>query len=256
MPDNRRVAPPRFYAPAARTGGEAVELPPEEADHLARVLRLRTGAAIRVFDGHGREFEAVVDRIGKNGASVRVGRSCTTQAEARVAITLAHAVLKGDKMDAVVRDAVMMGAAAIQPLVSARTETAVATLHRGNRRRRWERIAIASAKQCGRAVVPAILEPRTFGDAVTNRASATPSDLGLMFVEPAATNRMLTLADLPSPAPDRATVLIGPEGGWTTDEIDLASHTCRFVTLGPRTLRADAMALVALSALFAHWREF
>lgn len=242
--------------PAARTEGETVELPPEEADHLARVLRLRPGAAVRVFDGHGCEFDAVVERIGKNRASVRVGPACTPQAEPRVAITLAHAVLKGDKMDDVVRDAVMMGAAVIQPLLSARTEAAAEALRRGNRRERWERIAVASAKQSGRATVPAIGEPQAFGDALAHRASAASSDIGLMFVEPTAAAGMLTLAEVPAPAPSRATVLIGPEGGWTPDEIDVAARTCRLVTLGARTLRADAMALIALSALFAHWREF
>ena len=233
-----------------------MDLPPEEADHLARVLRLRAGAAVRVFDGHGREFDAVVDRVGKRRASVRVGRSCTPQPEPRVAITLAHAVPKGDKMDAIVRDAAMMGAAVIQPLLSTRTETSGAALRRSSRRERWERIAVASAKQCGRATVPAIREPQTVDDALALRASARPSDFGLMLVEPAATNSILTLADLPATAPERATVFIGPEGGWTPDEIDLAARTCRLVTLGARTLRADAMALIALSALFALWREF
>ena len=233
-----------------------MDLPPEEADHLARVLRLRAGAEVRVFDGLGHEFVAVVDRVGKSRASVRVGRSCTPQPEPSVAITLAHAVLKGDKMDAVVRDAVMMGAAVIQPLLSTRTETTGAALRRGSRRERWERIAIASAKQCGRATVPAIREPQTFVDALALHVSAGSSDSGLMLVEPGATNSTLTLADLPARAPERATVFIGPEGGWTRDEIDLAARACRLVTLGARTLRADAMALIALSALFAHWREF
>ena len=250
------MTPPRFYVPGASAEGDTVELPANEADHLARVLRLRTGAAVRVFDGHGREFDAVVDRVGGRRAAVRLGPSCTPRAEPHVAITLAHAVLKGDRMDDVVRDAVMMGAAVVQPLVSTRTEAAVAPLRRGRRRERWERIAVASAKQCGRAIVPLIREPQTAVEALTHRAQALPSDLGVMFVEPAAANSTVTLAELPAAAPDRASVFIGPEGGWTPDEIDLGARTCRLVTLGARTLRADAMAVIALSALFAHWREF
>ena len=82
--------------------------------------------------------------------------------EARLQVTLAQAVLKGDKMDDVVRDAVMIGATAIRPILTARTETTAAILEKGRRQERWERVAISSAKQCGRAIVPPILEPVAF----------------------------------------------------------------------------------------------
>jgi 16S rRNA (uracil1498-N3)-methyltransferase len=77
-----------------------------------------------------------------------------------------------------------------------------------------------------------------------------------MFVEPAAANGAQTLGELTEAAPRETTVVIGPEGGWATEEIDRAAAVCRLVTLGGRTLRADAMALVALAALYAIWREF
>ena len=97
---------------------------------------------------------------------VRVDGARDAVAEPRVAVTLAQAALKGDKMDDVVRDAVMMGVAAVQPFVTTRSEVTHAALVRGRRRERWERIAVASAKQCGRATVPAILEPQSFEDVV------------------------------------------------------------------------------------------
>jgi 16S rRNA (uracil1498-N3)-methyltransferase len=253
--DNRGVNP-RFYVPDAERAGGLVDLPQEEARHLTRVLRLKPGAAIRIFNGRGGEFDATVNEITKGRVLVRLTAAREAVSEPGVAITLAQAVLKGDKMDAVVRDAVMMGVAAIQPMVTTRAEVSLAPLKRGGRRERWERIAISSAKQCGRATVPSILEPRSLPNVVSALTGMTLPGPGLMLVEPSASGDMLTLADLKEPAPRETTVLIGPEGGWTQEEIELASSACRLITLGARTLRADAMALVALTALFAVWREF
>ena len=247
---------PRFYAPGAERTGDIVDLPEDEAGHLTRVLRLRAGAPVRVFNGRGHEFDAAVEATAKGRVRVRLGAPRAVQNEPRVAITLAQAVLKGDKMDDVVRDAVMMGVAAVQPVVTSRTEVSLAALARGRRRARWERIAIAAAKQCGRATVPPILEPCTFSDAVAALGRLTLPGPGLMFVEPAAADGTQTLGELAAAPPRETTIVIGPEGGWDPEEIDRAAAVCRFVTLGGRTLRADAMAIVALAALYAVWKEF
>lgn len=255
MPHNSGV-PVRFYAPAAETTGDLVDLPDDEGGHLTRVLRLKPGAPVRVFDGRGREFEAVVESTARGRARVRLGAARAAAPEPRVAVTLAQAVLKGDRMDEVVRDAVMMGVAAVQPIVSARSETTLAALQRGRRRERWARVAIASAKQCGRAIVPPVLEPRAFPDAVAALTQLSLPGPGLMFVEPTAADGMQTLAELGAAPPRETTVVVGPEGGWEAGEIERAAAACRLVTLGGRTLRADAMAIVALAALYAVWKEF
>ena len=241
----------RFLAPGARTG-EVVALPDDEAAHLTRVLRLSAGDDVVVFDGRGREFEAVVERVTRSDVTVSVGRRRSPAAEPRVAVTLAQAVLKGDKMDDVVRDAVMMGAAAIQPILAERSELTLAALERGRRRERWQRVAVASAKQCGRAVVPDVLEPVPFEELIT------PGPLGsaFMFVEPSAAEKVAPLAALRGGPPSEAAVFVGPEGGWTAEEIDRGDQVAHLVTLGSRTLRADAMAVVALSALFTLWGEY
>ena len=245
----------RFHAPDAERPGDVVMLPAEEAEHLTRVLRLKAGAAVRVFNGRGGEFDAVVERTARDGARVRVGNAREAAREARVAVTLAQAVLKGDKMDAVVRDAVMMGVAAIQPVVTTRSEVSISSLRRGRRRERWERIAVSSAKQCGRAVVPAIMEPRPFEDVAASLVAITLPQPGLMFVEPAASADAMSLSDMDGAPPREATLIIGPEGGWTPEEVERGSAVSRLVTLGARTLRADAMPIVALTALFARWRD-
>jgi len=242
--------------PDAEQPGTVVGLPDEEAQHLTRVLRLGRGAAVRVFNGRGGEFDATVDAVAKNSVRVRISGAVEAVREPSVALTLAQAVLKADKMDDVVRDAVMMGVAAIQPVITTRTEVSLATLTRGKRRYRWERIAASSAKQCGRATVPAIRDPRPFADIVDGLIRMSEPVPGIMLVEPSASREARNLHDLKKLRPREGTVLVGPEGGWTVEEVDRASSACRLITFGARTIRADAMAVVALTALFTIWDEF
>src|SRR5262245_48065872 len=143
---------PRFLA-SIDTASRSGRLSEEEARHLSQVLRLRVGDELAVFDGAGREFRARLERISKDGADVALIDEIAAAAEPAVRLTLAQAVLKGEKMDDVVRDATMMGVAAIEPVV---TDHVAAHLKEGRAPERWRRIAIASAKQCRRAVVPEI----------------------------------------------------------------------------------------------------
>jgi len=168
-------------------------------------------------------------------------------------LTLAQAVLKGDKMDDVVRDAVMLGAHAIQPLVTKRSETTVAGLVRGARVERWRRVVLASAKQSGRAVLPEVRTPLTIENYLDEPAPA----LRMMLVEPSADEDPEPLSVLRTiPVPGDVGVMVGPEGGWTGEECGLARRSgVRLMTLGPRTLRADAVALSALSMLQFLWES-
>lgn len=246
----------RFYAPDAHAAGDLISLSNDEAEHLTRVLRLKRGDPIVVFNGRGLAFDATVQSARKGGAEVLIGSPCAAAPEPRVAITLVQAVLKGDRMDDVVRDAVMVGVAAIQPIVTAHSEVTLTSLARSSRRERWERIAVSSAKQCGRAVVPIVLSPEPFeAVAAFIDERQLPSPM-LMLVEPGATTEVSALGELDPRPPREASLLIGPEGGWTAEEIATASDRCRLVTLGGRTIRGDAMALVAVAALFAMWREY
>jgi 16S rRNA (uracil1498-N3)-methyltransferase len=173
--------------------------------------------------------------------------------EPSVAITLAQAVLKGDRMDDVVRDAVMLGAAAIQPVVTARSETTVAALLRGARVERWRRVAVASVKQSRRAVVPEVRVPLTIETLLNDPATS----LRLMLVEPGPADAVEPLAAIQKlPPPADATILVGPEGGWTDAERRAArEHGARLVTLGHRTLRADAVPIAAISVLQFLWGD-
>ena len=151
----------RFFAPSLDPGDEAVDLPRDEAEHLTRVLRLGVGDTVSVFNGRGHEFLARIVSAARRDARVQLLSRVEPAPESTTPLTLVQAVLKGDKMDDVIRDAVMLGVAAIQPIVSKRTEYTVAAILRGTRMDRWRRIALASAKQSRRAVVPEIMMPLT-----------------------------------------------------------------------------------------------
>jgi 16S rRNA (uracil1498-N3)-methyltransferase len=243
----------RFFAPTLDAGDELVTLPREEAEHLTRVLRLSAGDTVAVFDGRGHEFLARVSSAARRDVRLLLVSPIAPAAEPVVAITLVPAVLKADKMDGVVRDAVMLGVAAIQPIVTARAETTVAALLRGARVDRWRRIALTSAKQSGRAVLPEIRMPLTF----ETWLSEPQPELAVMLVEPRAAANGDTLAVFHGQkTPSDAAVLVGPEGGWAEPEWrQAAERGIRLVTLGQRTLRADAIPIAALSVLQFLWND-
>jgi 16S rRNA (uracil1498-N3)-methyltransferase len=244
---------PRLYAPDAIEGG-AVRLAADEARHAMRVLRLRTGDEVRVFDGRGGEFAARLGAVSRDGVMVDVGARIEALREARTAVTLAPAVLKPEAMDALVRDAAMMGCAAVQPIVTARTNLSIATLERRGAVDRWHRIAVSSVKQSGRASVPGIRPPVTFETLLTLAAS-TPR---YQLVEPSVGAPACGFTDLQAAgAPASALIASGPEGGWTREEV-AAAAAAGFVavTLGPLILRADAVPIVGLSVMLAAWKAF
>jgi 16S rRNA (uracil1498-N3)-methyltransferase len=240
----------RFFAPALDPGDETVVLPRDEAEHMTRVLRMGVGDTVSVFNGRGDEFLARVLTAARRDARVQVLSRVTPAPEATTPLTLVQAVLKGDKMDDIVRDAVMLGAAAIQPIVTRRAEVTVATLVHGTRVERWQRVALASAKQSRRAVLPEILMPLTF----ETWLDEPPPDLRLMFVEPGLDGAEPLSVLRSEPVPSTAALVVGPEGGWEPAECTRARERgLRLMSLGGRTLRADAVPIAALSVLQFLW---
>jgi 16S rRNA (uracil1498-N3)-methyltransferase len=250
MTDNSAVSLPRFYAPELDLSGRAARLPPEEANHLTRVLRLSAGDEVAVFDGRGHEFRATVTSAAREVVDLELLDPIVPAPEARVPLTLVQAVLKGDKMDEVVRDATMMGVTAIEPVITART----IARQTGRETERWTRVAVSSAKQCRRATVPPIAPPRSFEDWLKTQAHGLP----LILVEPsAAAGNESSLRLLEYHAAGSIALLVGPEGGWTPEEREQAvSAACVPVTLGGLTLRADAIPIAALAVVRFALKDF
>lgn len=242
---------PRFFAPDLDPDLGSVMLPPEEARHLTRVLRLGAGADVAVFDGRGVEFRAVVEAAVRETASVRLVERLPSPPAPAVRITVVQAVLKGDHMDAAVRDATMMGAAVIAPVLSAHGDVKPSFARRPETLERWRRVALASVKQCRRATLPEI--PAT--QALDEWLTAPAEEMRLMFVEPSAGAPVRSVQTLlAEPHPAAVAVLLGPEGGWAEAEIGAAEAAgCVLVSLGPLTLRAESMPVASLAALQVVW---
>ena len=242
----------RFFAPALDAGDETVALPRDEAEHLRRVLRLGAGDTVSVFDGRGHEFLARVASMVRRDVRLQLLSRIEPPAEPAVPLTLVQAVLKGDKMDDVIRDAVMLGVAAIQPVVTRRSEATIAILLKSARVARWRRVALASVKQSRRAVLPEVRVPLT----LETFLDEPPAGLRLMLVEPGVGADVERLAPARTGPPPDAAVLIGPEGGWSEPEWQTAKAAgVRLVTLGHRTLRADAVPIAAISVLQFLWGD-
>jgi 16S rRNA (uracil1498-N3)-methyltransferase len=241
--DNHDVI--RCFVPDGRPG--VVTLSDDEAHHLGRVLRAREGVEVIAFDGRGREWQARVASVDKGAVSLELLDPREPAPEPPIAVTLAVGLLKGDQMNDVVRDATMLGAAAIVPIVSAHTAVSERTW-RTLSPERWRRVAIASAKQCGRAVVPSVSAPVHVDEVL---ADAT-FGVRVICLEPA---REWSRALPPAPPPGgRALLIVGPEGGWSAREVDeMRAAGVTPLSLGPRTLRAERAPCVALSVLWTAW---
>lgn len=201
-----------------------------------------------MFDGRGREWVGTVHVVTKQ--QVTVGSVTTVEPiqEATVPVTLVIGVLKGDQMDAVVRDATMLGVAAIVPLQSAHVAVPPRAWKSGAARERWQRVAVASAAQCRRAVVPEIESVTSLSDVLAREADAR-----LLCVEPSLLGTAETDWRVAS-RPRSVQLLVGPEGGWAPAEVAQARQAgARLVQLGPRTLRAETAPIVALTLVSATW---
>jgi 16S rRNA (uracil1498-N3)-methyltransferase len=244
---------PRFYAPDLDPELARVTLPAGEAWHLTKVLRLGAGDDVSVFDGRGAEYRAVVEAAVRETASLRLLEALPVPPAPSVRTVLVQSVLKGSSMDDAIRDATMMGADSIEPVLTAHTDVKPSMIRRPETAARWRRVALAAVKQSRRATLPIVHEPRGFDEWI-----ATPSGaMKLLFVEPSGGGAPRSLRSLlEHRVPARAAVLVGPEGGWAAIEIDAALRSgCIPLSLGPLTLRAESMAVAALAALAAVWER-
>lgn len=220
----------RFFADVPLAAGERIALDRDEQHH-ARVVRVREGEEVEVFNGRGQAFFATwsADALQLTAAA--------PDREARGELHLAMAIINLDKFDLVLQKATELGVRSIVPLETDRVEIR-AERYRG-KAERWQRIVFEAVKQCGRSRIPAIETPQPFDDVVAR-----------------AGTKILFDADAPDDAPaeprDAATLLIGPEGGWSEREMALAREAgCTFERLGIRRLRAETAAIAAVTLIAA-----
>ncbi len=242
---------PRIFVPAVRIVEHRIRLTPAEARHLLAV-RLRAGATLVVFDDRGCEHDAVVEQLSARAAALEI-RATRPLAARRPgpAVTLMAAILKGPRMDLLVEKATELGAARIVPILT-RFTVARPGAGDGARLGRWRRLTIAAATQCGRPDVPEVSPPVDFAAAV---AATPPGALGVLFWEERRTVPLSAVYAAHPRAP-ALVVVVGPEGGFDRGEIETARAAGFEISgLGPRTLRAETAAIVALTLCQATWGD-
>jgi 16S rRNA (uracil1498-N3)-methyltransferase len=247
------VSVPRVYWSVSAPENGVVVISGEQAHHLRQVLRLGPGAPVGIFDGRGHEWVGQVAAVTKHHLTVGQLVAVPPVPESDVAITLAIGVLKGDQMDAVVRDATMLGVTTIVPMQTSHVSVPPRAWQSGAARERWQRVAVASAAQCRRAVVPEVSQVSDLDTCLR-----MPHERRLICVEPLVvlpTRRHERLGDWRTATrPASALILIGPEGGWSVAEVEQALEAgAQPMHLGPRTLRAETAPVVALSVVAAVW---
>jgi 16S rRNA (uracil1498-N3)-methyltransferase len=238
----------RVYCDLPLAAGIEVALPETAAYHAVRVLRLRPGDALVVFDGRGADFRAEIASVAGGELRVKLLERLAALSESPLRITLVQAISRGERMDWTLQKATELGVHTIVPVLSARSVVRLDERQAESKLRHWRGIVIASCEQCGRSIVPELHPPqelraRIAGDArVGQRLVLSP-------------NGPTALAGLTSVS-SRVELLIGPEGGFDDAELDAAERVGYTpVRLGPRVLRTETAGIVALTVLQTLWGD-
>jgi 16S rRNA (uracil1498-N3)-methyltransferase len=240
---------PRFFVAGPLAAAARIALPGDAARHV-RVLRLRAGDAIVLFDGTGGEFPARIVAAGRAGVEVELGERADIEREPPLAVTLVQGISSGERMDTTIQKAVELGAAAIRPVLAARSQAQLDAARAAARLEHWRRVAIAACEQCGRNRIPPIEPPASLGEC----CAKLPEGAVRLLLSPRGSAR---LRDAVPPGTREIVLAAGPEGGFDESEEALLQKA-GFITvrLGPRVLRTETAALAALAAVNALAGDF
>ncbi len=242
---------PRFYLPHPHIENDRLTLQGNEVRHLRKVLRLRVGDEIILFDGAGKEYQGRIIEERPTSVGIKIEHLHFSEEESSLKITLAQSLLKGEKMDYLVQKATELGVSKIIPFFSSRSIPLLDRSSRLERHRRWERIAIEASKQCGRSFVPKIKPLIDFSE-MLSMASQDPIRLILYEREGRKLKEVLKEAE------DGKNIffIVGPEGGMNEKEVE-ESKKNGFVPIfmGKRILRSETASLCLLSILQYEWGD-
>jgi 16S rRNA (uracil1498-N3)-methyltransferase len=232
----------RVFVEQKLVAGKGVGLPEQAGLHLTRVLRLDVGAPVILFDGHGGEYQATLERDGKNWWA-QVGAHDPVERESPLAITLLQGVARGERMDLIIQKATELGVARIVPVLAERSVVKIGAEQRERKLEHWRAVAVSACEQCGRNRVPEVAEAQSLGDAI----ASLPADGARCLL---AVDATVPLAGAVRGGVESAALLIGPEGGLGDNEQRFAvANGFSGYLLGPRILRTETAGLAALAVL-------
>jgi len=238
----------RVHADGPLVTGNLIRLPTAGAYHVSKVLRLRPGAALVVFDGNGGEYRAEITRLEDGDVEVRVGDFSPGTPESPLQLTLVQGVSRSERMDWALQKATELGVAVIVPVLTARSVVRLDDKQIVRKQDHWKAIVASACEQCGRSKVPAVAAPQPLRDYL-----ATSRKDGMRLV--LSPTGPASLAGLSS-VPRKVELLIGPEGGLDDEELIAAQKASYMpVKLGPRVLRTETASVTALSVLQAMWGD-
>ena len=236
----------RFFVPKENVQEKLIYVDGPEARHILNAMRMKEGDKVVVFDGTGNEYTGFIKEVKSKSLIVEIVSTQAHKRERTLEVTLAQSIPKKEKMDYIIEKATELGVQNIIPITSERTIVKVAKERSDNKITRWERIAEAAAKQCGRTDVPEIKNIQKFYNAVDE---INNFDLALMACLSEDTISFKeAISDFHT---GKIIVFIGPEGDFTPDEIEMAKDNtnCKFISLGKRVLKSDTAGLYILSVL-------
>jgi 16S rRNA (uracil1498-N3)-methyltransferase len=233
----------RVYVDAPVATGKRLLVEGSAANHITRVLRLRSGDALTVFDGSGGEFGARIEEFRKEAVVVSVAEPRALERESPLPLTLAQGISRGERMDWIIQKATELGASRIVPVFTKRSVVRLDEKQSGRKLQHWRAIAVAACEQCGRNRVPELAAPMDFFDVLA--PPDTPASTRVLL-SPAGELRIDDLEGVGA----GITVLIGPEGGLEDFEQEAAiAAGFKAVRLGPRVMRNETAAIAALTII-------
>jgi len=238
----------RVHVPGPLAAAGEVSLPEAAAGHVARVLRLRPGARLVLFDGSGADFLAEISEVAGSRVRARIHERVAGLPESPLAVTLVQAVSRGERMDWTLQKATELGVRRIQPVLAARSVVRLDERQGERRLRHWQAVVASACEQCGRSVLPVVDPPLELP-----RYLVGPRGEGLRLVlSPDAAASVAAIAGRLDGDAAGVELLIGPEGGLEAAEIAAAVHAgFEPAGLGPRVLRTETAGIAALAVLQA-----
>lgn len=238
---------PRFYDPQPLQPETLVELSDDVVQHGCRALRMRPGDALILFNGDGHEYDAVLESVEKRSASARITVQRAGNSESPLDIRIGQSLSRGERMDYAVQKATEMGMTRMTPLFSERCEVKLNNERQDKRIRHWQQVATSACEQSGRCALPQIDAP----DTLRNWVQTQDAELKLVLHH----HTEAPLGDLPPPA--SVALLIGPEGGLTEEEVELAlANGFKPVAFGPRVMRTETAPVAAMAVLQYLWGDW
>jgi 16S rRNA (uracil1498-N3)-methyltransferase len=255
----------RIYQAIELAPGIEINLDKTAVNHVANVLRLKVNDPLIIFNGKGGEYSAEIIQVKRREVKVQINKFQNINRESNLKIHLAQGVSLGEKMDFILQKATELGVTKITPIITARCNVKLSKDRWNKKISRWQKILISACEQCGRNVLPKLHQEKNFADFVAENKTETKiildpngslSSRGLtagssqyeVFLDPAVKPRDDNIGEI--------TTLIGPEGGFTDEEIKLAEqHNFLGIKLGPRILRTETAGLVMISILQSQYGD-